>query len=237
MNLLLFRDEDFTGPDTVSITGRRFMHVKKVIRAKIGTQLACGRLNGMMGTGEVTAIDRNGFQMTVSFDRQPPPKLPLTLVLAMPRPKMLKRILQAATSMGVRDIYLINAFRVEKSFWLSDLLEPEKLERHLLLGLEQAKDTVLPNLYLKRYFTSFVKTDLTRMSQGKNCILAHPKTSQPCPVGVKEDTILVIGPEGGFIDLEVETLGEAGFAPYSMGQRILRVETAVTALISRLFPA
>ncbi len=73
------------------------------------------------------------------------------------------------------------------------------------------------------------------MGKGKICLLAHPKTSQPCPFGVNKETILVIGPEGGFIDLEVETLAESGFEPFSMGPRILRVETATTALISRLF--
>ena len=217
MNLLLLGEEDFIGPDTVRIAGRRFMHVKKVIRAGAGTRLACGRRNGKMGTGEVTAMDRDGFSMRISLNTEPPPKLPLTLVLALPRPKMLKRILQAAASLGVRDIYLINAWRVEKSFW--------------------SRDTMMPGLFLERYFTRFVKTDLADMAPKKNCILAHPKTSQPCPVGVKEETILVIGPEGGFIDLEVETLTQAGFTPCHMGPRILRVETAVTALISRLFPA
>lgn len=237
MNLLLLREGDFTGPDSVSISGRRFMHVKKVIRAEAGTSLACGLLNGKMGTGRVTAMDRNGFRMEVVLDQAPPPKLPLTLVLALPRPKMLKRILQAATSLGVRDIYLVNSRRVEKSFWESDLLGREKLERHLRLGLEQTRDTVLPNLVLERYFTSFVKKDLPRISEHKRRILAHPKTSQRCPVDIKEDTVLVIGPEGGFIELEVDTLAEAGFFPHSMGSRILRVETAVTALIARLFPS
>lgn len=237
MNLLLLEDKDFIGPDMVSITGRRFMHVKKVIRAESGTRLACGRLNGKTGAGTVIDIDRDGFRMTVCLDQAPPKKLPLVLVLAMPRPKMLKRILQAAAGMGVRDIHLINARRVEKSFWLSDLLERQKLERHLRLGLEQAKDTVMPGLFIQRYFTKFVRTGLAEMGRNKKRILAHPKTSQPCPVGVKEETVLVVGPEGGFIDPEVDTLEEAGFAPYSMGPRILRVETAVIALISRLFPA
>ena len=237
MNLLLLDKTDFTGPDSVSITGRRFMHVKKVIRAKVGTGLSCGLINGKMGTGKVTHWDKNGFRMDVALDREPPEPLPLTLVIALPRPKMLKRILQSAASLGVKKIFLINSWRVEKSYWQSDLLDGEKLERHLRLGLEQAKDTIMPALYLERYFTSFVKKDLTRMGKGKKCILAHPKTSQACPVGVNKETILVIGPEGGFIDLEVDTLAEAGFSPFSMGPRILRVETAVTALIARLFPS
>ena len=235
MNLVLLDPKDFTGPNQVHIFGRRFMHIKKVIQAKPGTILSCGLTNGRMGQGRVLSLDRQGCEIQVSLDQDPPLPLPLTLVLALPRPKMVKRILQSAASLGVKQIYLINSWRVEKSYWQSDLLEPEKLARHLRLGLEQAKDTRMPQVFLERYFTRFVKQDLKEMGQDKLCILAHPKTSQVCPVSVNRDTILVVGPEGGFIDLEVETLAEAGFASYAMGPRILRVETAVTALISRLF--
>ncbi len=235
MNLLLLSDQDFIAPDRVEVTGRRFMHMKKVIKAKVGTQLSCGLVNGNMGKGQVVSLEKDRVFIQVKLDQIPPSPLPLTVVLALPRPKMLKRILQSMTSLGVKHIYLINSRRVEKSFWSSDLLSKEKLDRHLHLGLEQAKDTQMPRVSLKRYFTPFVKEELLELGKGKICLLAHPRASQPCPFGVNKETILVIGPEGGFIDLEVETLAESGFEPFSMGPRILRVETATTALISRLF--
>lgn len=235
MNLLLLEDKDFTGPDQVRIEGRRFMHMKKVIKADPGTTLACGRLNGDMGSALVTQMDRESATLSITLDRNPPPPLPLILVLALPRPKMLKRIFQTVSALGVKQIYLINSWRVEKSFWLTDLLEEDKLARHLKLGLEQAKDTLMPEVFLKRYFTSFVKEELPVIGKGKTCILAHPKTEQACPAAVNKDTVLVVGPEGGFIDLEVATLETAGFEPCHMGSRILRVETAVPVMISRLF--
>ncbi len=235
MNLLLLENKDVTGPDRVLVSGRRFMHTKKVIRAQIGTTLSCGMLNGKMGTGCVTAMDRDKVELEVLFDQDPPPPLPLTLVLALPRPKMLKRTLQTVSSLGVKQIFLINSWRVEKSFWASDLLEEENLIRHLKLGLEQAKDTILPKIHLKRYFTSFVKEELPKIAEAKPCILAHPKAQLPCPAGLDRDAVLVIGPEGGFIDLEVDTLVASGAIPYHIGPRILRVETAVPVLISRLF--
>ena len=235
MNLLLFDDGDFIARDRVTIQGERFMHVKKIIRAQKGDTLTCGRINGKMGTGVILAMDRQGIEVQVCLNREPPEPIPLTLVLALPRPKMLKRILQSIASLGVKKIYLINSWRVEKSFWSSDLLEKDRLNRHLRLGLAQSKDTLMPDVVLKRYFTAFVKDELKRIGHGKKRILAHPKTSQVCPAGVNKETVLVIGPEGGFIDLEVETLKDAGFESYSLGPRILRVETAVTALISRLF--
>ncbi|MCG8685422.1 MAG: 16S rRNA (uracil(1498)-N(3))-methyltransferase [Desulfobacterales bacterium] len=235
MNLVLLDDKDFIASDRVEIHGERFLHVKKVIRAQKGDTLSCGQINGKMGTGTVLSMDRQGLVMDVCLSQDPPAPIPLTLVLALPRPKMLKRILQSISSLGVKEIFLINSWRVEKSFWASDLLEKDRLERHLRLGLSQAKDTMMPNIYLKRYFTAFVKEELPDIAKDKKRILAHPKTSQPCPSGVNKETVLVIGPEGGFIDLEVDTLAESGFEPFSMGPRILRVETAVTALISRLF--
>ncbi len=235
MNLLLLEDKDFIEPELVAITGERFMHVKKIIRAKKGTTLACGKVNGNMGSGRIIFMSTNKFEMQVTLDAQPPQPLPLTLVLALPRPKMLKRILQSVTSLGVKKIILINSWRVEKSFWLTDLLDQKKLDRHLKLGLAQAKDTRMPTICLKRYFTAFVKEELPRLGKDKIRILAHPKTSQVCPAGVNKEAVLVIGPEGGFIDQEVDTLFDAGFNPFTTGPRILRVETAVTALISRLF--
>ena len=235
MNLLLLEDRDFVADNRVQISGNRFMHTKKVLRGQPGMHIACGRLNGKTGTGEILSMDRSRLEMEVCLDREPPEPIPLTLVLALPRPKMVKRILQAVASLGVKEIYLINSWRVEKSFWLSDLLEKERLNRHLKLGLAQARDTILPEIRLERYFTAFVRDRLDAIATGKKRILAHPKTSQVCPVGVNKGTVLIIGPEGGFIDKEIDAFSHAGFEPYTLGARILRVETAVTALVARLF--
>jgi RsmE family RNA methyltransferase len=148
---------------------------------------------------------------------------------------MLKRILQSIASLGVKEIFLINSRRVEKSFWGSGVLAAPTIQRHLDLGLCQARDTLVPRVHLKRFFSPFVKEELPDLSRNKKRILAHPIAQNSCPVGLNSDTVLVIGPEGGFIDLEVQTLVDNGFAPMTMGHRILRVETAVTALVSRLF--
>ncbi len=235
MNLLLLDETDFVAPDRVRVWGRRFDHVQKVLQAKISTSLACGLINGNMGTGRITGLYSDSLEMAVCLDQNPPPPLPLTLVLALPRPKMLKRILETVTSLGVKNIYLVNSWRVEKGFWKTPVLAPENLEGYLRLGLEQGKDTVLPRIHPRRFFAGFVKEELPAIGQESFCITAHPKTSNICPNGVNRRTTLVIGPEGGFIDLEIKTLEAAGFETVSIGPRILRVETATTYLISRLF--
>ncbi|NDY74244.1 16S rRNA (uracil(1498)-N(3))-methyltransferase [Desulfobacter hydrogenophilus] len=235
MNLILLEDRDFISPDRVRLQNDRCRHIIRVLGAKPGDTLVCGKKNAKMGTGLILAIDRHSIDMQVRLDQAPPPPLPLTLVLALPRPKMLKRILQNLASLGVKEIYLINSRRVEKSFWGSGVLSESDIQRHLDLGLCQARDTLMPRVHLKRFFSPFVKEELPELSKNKKKILAHPKAQTSCSVGVTSDTVLVIGPEGGFIDLEVQTLVDKGFEPMTIGVRILRVETAVTALISRLF--
>lgn len=235
MNLLLLEERDFITPDRVRLQDDRCRHIIRVLRATSGDTLVCGRKNAKMGTGLIVSLDRHAIEMEVCLDQDPPVPLPLTLVLALPRPKMLKRILQSLSSLGVKDIFLINSRRVEKSFWDSGLLTQANMERHLDLGLCQARDVLVPRVHLKRFFSPFVKEELPELSRNKKRILAHPKARSSCPVGVNSPTVLVIGPEGGFIDLEVQTLVDIGFEPMTMGSRILRVETAVTALVSRLF--
>ncbi len=235
MNLILLTSGDFIGSDRVSLTGRRHAHIKNVLKAVTGDRVACGILNANMGTAVILHLDDKKVDMAVTLNQAPPAPLPVTLVLALPRPKMLKRIIQNVTSLGVKDIYLVNSWRVEKSFWQSPVLTDEKLCEYALLGLEQAKDTKMPDIHKKRFFAGFVKQELPKIANGCLCIMAHPKTHHPCPNGVNQPVVLAVGPEGGWIDLEVKTLEDIGFVPYSIGSRILTVETAVTCLLSRLF--
>jgi len=234
MNLVLLEKKDFIEDNHVRVSGRRFEHLMTVNRVKKEDQLACGLLNGRMGTGCVTCISDSHIDMAVHLDTDPPEPLPLTLVLALPRPKMLKRIIESTTSLGVKTIFLINSWRVEKSVWQSPLLSEDQLKKHMVLGLEQSKDTLLPKIYQKRFFTRFVKEELPLIAKDSVCITAHPKTPALCPSGIRQPVTLVIGPEGGFIDIEVKTLEKQGFSSYHIGQRILRVETAVPYMISRL---
>ena len=235
MNLIVLKKNDFIDNENVILKERRFTHLKRVNKVKKNQELSCGLLNGKIGTGKITTISDNFLGMRVSLESDPPVPLPLTLVLSLPRPKMLKRIIENITSLGVKKIYLINSWRVEKSYWQSPLLNEDQLEQYMILGLEQSCDTILPAIYQKRFFTQFVKDELPLISKDSICITAHPKAFKKCPSSVKNRTTLVIGPEGGFIKKEVETLENIGFSTCNIGQRILKVETAVTSLIARLF--
>lgn len=234
MNLLLLHPEDQLDSGLWHISGRRALHVREVLGLTSGSTLRAGLLNGALG--EAVLVDDDGKQITLSFSprRPAPAPLPLTLILALPRPKMLKRILIDATSLGVKRIILLNSWKVEKSYWQTPELHAGLLREKLLLGLEQAGDTLLPTLELKPRFKPFVEDELAAVVGDSLALLAHPGDYPDMPVALNQPVTLAIGPEGGWTEYETDQLRDRGFACHRFGQRILRVETALPALIGRL---
>lgn len=235
VNLILLESSDFIAHDRVRLSGRRYNHVIGVLNAAQGHVLRVGRLNGKIGFGRLEALGDGFVDVRIEhLDTEPPPPLPLRLILALPRPKVLNRTIAAAASLGIKEIDLINAWRVEKAYWKSPRLSPENLRLQAILGLEQAVDTVMPSIRTHSLFTPFVRDELPTIIQNRLALLAHP-TGAECPRHVAGSLVLAIGPEGGFIDREIASFQEAGFAVVSLGDRILRVETALASLVGRLF--
>jgi RsmE family RNA methyltransferase len=233
VNLILLFDDDFAGAARVRLAGRRLRHVLDVHRAAAGDELTVGVAGGRVGRGRVVRLDPEALEMEVALDRDPPPPLPLTLVLALPRPKVLNRVVAGAASLGVKRIFLLNAWRVEKSYWGSPRLA--HLREQAILGLEQAKDTILPSIELRRLFRPFVEDELPAIARATRALVAHPGAAAACPRAAGEPVTLAIGPEGGFMAEEIASLERVGFEAVSIGPRVLRVETAVPAIIGRLF--
>ena len=235
MNLLLLEEADFIAADRAVLSDRRFTHMQEIHRVAVGDTLRVGRLGGLMGQATVERLEGHEAELSLSFDQPPPAKLPLTLILALPRPKMLRRVFQTVATMGVAKLVLVNSYRVEKSFWQTPFLDPEAIRDNLILGLEQARDTVLPEVIIEKRFKPFVEDRLPAIAQGTLGLVGHPGNHPACPRGLNEPVTLAIGPEGGWIPYEIDLLGKAGLMPVQLGERILRVETAVTALLARLF--
>nr|WP_305127521.1 16S rRNA (uracil(1498)-N(3))-methyltransferase [Stutzerimonas zhaodongensis] len=233
--MLLLEAADFVAADRVVVRDRRLTHIQEVHRAEAGESLRVGLLGGGMGVGRLVRLEQAEAELTVELTQAPPAKLPITLLLALPRPKMLRRVLQTAASMGVPRLVLLNSYRVEKSFWQTPFLEPHAVREQLLLGLEQARDTVLPEVILEKRFKPFVEDRLPQLVKGTRGLIGHPGDYPACPRALDEPVTLAIGPEGGWIPYEIEKLTAAGLQPVQLGERILRVETAVSALLARLF--
>ena len=234
MNLILIQESDFIeGSGNVRLSDRRFFHIRKVLRAKIGDELRVGLINDRIGVGRILEIADDFVEMEVLLKRDPPAALSVKLILALPRPIMLKRILQSVSSLGIKEIFLINSSRVEKSFWKSPVLQEQQLREQLILGLEQAGDTIFPRISLYSRFKPFVEDVLLSIIKDTIPLIAHPESDKTCPCFKDKWVTLMIGPEGGFIPYEVAALKSLGFSVVSLGERILRVETAVSVLLSK----
>ena len=193
-----------------------------------------GMLNGERGVAETISINAKDTMLELTLNQPPPPPLPLNLILAFPRPKILRRVIQCCTSMGVKNIALIRTWKVEKSYLQSPYAQKENLFEDMILGLEQAGDTILPDIKVFPLFKPFIEDCLDAFSTEGQRILAHPNACRACPVGVNKPLTLAIGPEAGFIPYEIAQFEKNKFSAVSIGERILRVDQAVPALIGRL---
>ena len=235
MNLLLLTEEDRLEGDNFRVDGPRLLHLRDVLGSSAGDKLRAGMVDGLIGAAQIGEINASEAILQVELTTPPPDKLPLNLVLALPRPKMLRRILRMVAEFGVPELHLINSYRVEKSYWQTPALSPGAIRNDFLEGLTQARDTRLPQVHTHRRFKPFVEDELPALISERQALLAHPGATPDCPRNVKAPTLLVIGPEGGFIPYEVEKLQSAGCQAVSLGPRILRVENALTSLLGRLF--
>lgn len=234
MNLLLLHPDQHLHDNLWRLNARQRNHVNAVLNLTQGQQCRAGLMGGDIGIATIKSIENNDITIEFKPNSHSAPPLPLSLLMALPRPKMLKRILIDATSLGIKRIVLINSWKVDKSYWQTPNLKGDLLREKMILGLEQARDTALPELILAPRFKPFVEDSLDEWAGSSQRILAHPGDHPTLPCDLAEPVTLAVGPEGGWTDYEVNMLQQRGFACHSFGARILRVETALPALVGRL---
>lgn len=234
MNLLLLEPADFIADNTAIISGARLNHLLNVLAAKAGDTFTAGLINGPCGKATIISIDKTSATVLTCFDQAAPAPLPLTVILALPRPKMLRRIFRNVAEFGIKELYLINSFKVEKSYWHTPALQADTLESYLKDGLMQAKDTIMPTVHFRKRFKPFVEDELAGIIGNSEAFVAHPYQAEPMPAASSNQRVVIIGPEGGFIDYEIQLLVQQGVKVISMGERIYRVENALTLLSTQL---
>ena len=243
MNLILFAANEIKSDGTVSLKDRRSEHILSILGCKPGDTIRAGVINGAVGTAEILAIKGKGkkAEINLSFTAEGSSVVQPTvdLILGLVRPIMLKKILAQAASLGVGRIFLINANRVEKSFFGAGLLNDEKYRTYLIEGLEQAKDTYLPQVSIHERFRPFIGDFIPSVvSSYKKMLVAHPDGEidmrQAVAGGTEGRILLAVGPEGGWVDFEIDKFIAQSFVPVSMGSRVLRTDTAVVALLAQL---
>ena len=244
MNCILLPAASFSNKSAHINAVAQIEHVNQVLGAKVGDTLKIGQLEGNLGTAVIADMTPERIDLCeVSLVTAPPPKLDLTVVLALPRPKVLRRLIMDMTALGVRDIILINSYRTQKSYWQSPMLS--RLDEFVLEGLQQGVDTVAPRISLQKRFKPFVEDELVNLITNR-AIVAHPYAELSFAQYVQQQlesselphrsvlpSIVFIGAEGGWIDYEVELLARQGCQAVHIGARILRTEAAVNAILGQ----
>jgi len=239
MNILLFQPSQRLSPtevdnELVEISNpETIKHVHEILKLNIGSELQLGEIGGLIGRGKIIELNEERLRLQIKLTESPPQKIPCTIILALPRPQQLKRILVHLSSLGVKQIHLLQTQRVEKNYWQSPSLK--KIEEYLVEGLEQSVDTILPEVFVHKNFKVFIEKELSAISRSKQLWLAHPGNFPEASLQTQGEHVLMIGPEGGFISEEVDCFIQHGASAVSLGKRILKVETAIPVLLSKMF--
>ena len=258
VNLLLVDPAELASDGTCTLRDRRALHVRTVLGASVGERVRAGVVGGGIGSAELLADDGTAITLRLALTEPAPAPLPIELVLAVPRPKVLTRVVEAAAAFGVARIELTNAWRVDKSYLRSPRLAPEALALAARLGAEQGATTHLPVIAIHHRLMALldarwpgppavgldvrspgppaVELDVRSPAPPAVKLIAHPgaPTIETAVPRGDAPIALAIGPEGGWIAREVDTFVARGFAPVSLGAQILRVETAVAAALGQL---
>lgn len=234
MNIVLL-DPRQTQAALWSITSKRQLeHLQQHVKIQVGDTLKVGIRGGKRYCCEVISVAEQAIQLKALYEETVPKKLPVTLIVAMPRPKVLRRLIMDSVTLGVEKIILLHSYRVDKSYWQSPFLQ--QLEQYITLGLEQAGDTIAPEIEIYKRFKPFVEDVLPHlMSAECPAYVAHPYAETTMPFALEHPCSIVIGPEGGFIPYEIELLVNNGCQAVSLGNRILRTETVIAYVLGRLF--
>jgi RsmE family RNA methyltransferase len=236
VNLLLLEPGEIGAGGTATLSDARARHLRTVLAVVPGQPVLVGAIDGALGTGTVTSVDERTVVLSCRLDVDPPPRPAVDLLLALPRPKVMRRLWAQLAALGVGRIMLTNASRVERDYFGTHLLAPASYRPLLIEGLQQARDTRLPEVSIHRQFKVLVEDLLDGLCGPALRIAANPGEAPPLASVVRarahDRLLLAIGPEGGWNDFERALLEAHGFTAVSMGPRALRTDTAVVALLA-----
>ncbi len=237
MNLILIHPHELDSASRARLAGERADHIHNVLRATPGKALRIGLLNGPLGRGMIESTEGTEVVLFCEFEEQIPPRPAIDLLLALPRPKVMKRLWAQLAALGVGRIILTNAEKVERFYFDSHVLDPDFYTPSLTEGLQQAGDTLLPEVRIVKELKRFLEDEIDNLfpMSGKR-LLADPSGTQTVfqclEVGRPHRSCLAVGPEGGWTPYELELFAAHGFQVFNAGSRILRSDTACVALLS-----
>ncbi|MBL7662232.1 RsmE family RNA methyltransferase [bacterium] len=241
MNLLIIEKSDLLDIRTALVADDRARHLIEIKKVKLGTEIAVGLIDSWLGKARVVELQAKQVKLEIIEQAEVEREFDLTLLLALPRPQLLKKVLQIAGMWGVKEIIFSGSEKVEKSYFQSIVLEPQTLKKHLVDGMSQGVNIFLPQVRVEKH----LKQALELIQNTKDKFLAEKTAEQKLInfyVHNREksnyDKILVaLGPEGGFMPSEIDAFVQSGFLMFNISPYVLRVDVALSAALAQLYLA
>jgi len=229
VNIILFDNDEIESPfrrDDV-----RIVHILDVLRRQIGDATDVGLVNGPRGKATLTSVDEHWASLDFQWLEAPEPLLPIDLIVGLSRPQTCRKILQEATTIGVRRILLVTTDRGEPSYATSKLWTTDESKRLVRAGVEQAFSTRIPTVEFGKSLADAIAS--TKTADGRICLDNYEATTGLLQAsGDAQSTVVAIGSERGWTERERGFFREHNFTFAHLGERPLRTETATIAALS-----
>lgn len=226
MNMVLFEASEIGKP--IARNDARIKHVLEVLGCKTGDDFDAGEVNGPSGKAVISKIGSDSVELKIEWLRVEPPLPPIDLIVGLSRPQTNRKILQEATSLGVRSISFVRTERGEPSYATSKLWTTGEWRRYLIAGAAQAFSTRLPEVAFDLELSKAIT--LVSESTRKIALDNYEADVHLGAVEITEQPVaLAIGSERGWTHAERDLLRSHHFEMTHLGIRPLRTETATIA--------
>ena len=228
--------------EEMHIEGVDARHISKVLRMQPGAQLQIVSDDGVSAVAEITAIDseRVTVRCLEKLAESHEPRVKLVLAQGLAKGEKMDFIIQKAVEMGA---YSVIPVAMEHSVVrLDGAKAAKKVERWQKIAesaAKQSKRDIIPEVQAVQSMAEMLakcscQTKIIAYEcEDRLSLKAALKAAEEA--GGISELLLIIGPEGGISEGELEQARQAGAVPVSLGRRILRAETAGLVAISAIF--
>ena len=224
---------------TAVVDGDEGFHAATVRRIRPGESLVLSDGAGTMAYCVVISVDKRSLTARVEQRRSsPPPRPPVTVVQAIPKSERSELAIEIATEAGADEFIAWQAPRCVAR-WDGDRGE-KGLRRWRAVArsaARQSRRAWVPDVSGPLSTEALCELVSSRVETGALALVLHESAEYPMgkfPVAQADSIILVVGPEGGIGDREVELLAAAGAKPVRMGPTVLRTSTAAAVALGAL---
>lgn len=235
MNCLIFFPHELIESGsgvTAALRDQRARHAIELHRVEQGLRLRAAIWGGKLGFAQVVKLTQNEIFFNLECQQTAAKRLAIHLVVAVPRPHLVRKTLQFAAMSGVERVSLVRTDKVVPSYLQSKSLRLQEIEAQLLNGLEQAGDSIAPTVEIVSSTELFWRELIG--SELKNSRIRWGDTySRECSQLSLESGALTLcfGPEAGWSDGERKKFLDLGLEPFSLGARMLRLDVALATAV------